>query len=98
MVSRLPTWTWYPGKRIRAPSAAEGQEEDGEFQRFKSVRFHHEQMYPISKEEREEHELLGHGRGVDIVLQREVWDSRTDNWERIRWMRLCQKLCSIITS
>ena len=40
--------------------AAEGREEDDEFQRPRSVRFHDEQMCPISKEEREEHELLGH--------------------------------------
>ena len=40
--------------------AAEGREEDDEFQRPRNVRFHDEQMYPISKEEREEHELLGH--------------------------------------
>ena len=40
--------------------AAEGREEDDEFQRPRRVRFHDEQMYPISKEEREEHELLGH--------------------------------------
>ena len=43
-----------------AQSAAQGREEDDEFQRPRSVRFHDEQMYPISKEEREEHELLGH--------------------------------------
>ena len=43
-----------------AQSTAEGREEDDEFQRPKSVRFHDEQIYPISKEEREEHELLGH--------------------------------------
>ena len=43
-----------------AQSAAEGREEDDEFQRPRNVRFHDEQMYPISKEEREDHELLGH--------------------------------------
>ena len=48
------------GAGAPAQSAAEGQEEDDEFQRPRSVRFHDEQMYPISKEEREEHELLGH--------------------------------------
>ena len=39
--------------------AERNAEEDDEFQRPRSVRFHDEQMYPISKEEREEHELLG---------------------------------------
>ena len=34
--------------------------EDDEFQRPRNVRFHDEQMHPISKEEHEEHELLGH--------------------------------------
>ena len=43
-----------------AQTASEGQEEDDEFQRPRRVRFHDEQKYPISKEEREEHELLGH--------------------------------------
>ena len=43
-----------------AQSAAEGREEDDEFQRPRSVIFHVEQMYTISKEEREEHELFGH--------------------------------------
>ena len=42
-----------------AHSAAEGREMDDEFQRPRSLKFHDEQMYPISKEEREEHELLG---------------------------------------
>ena len=48
------------GAGAPAQSAAEGREEDDEFQRPRSVRFHDEQMYPISKEEREQHELLGH--------------------------------------
>ena len=48
------------GAGAPARSAAEGREEDDEFQRPRSVRFHDEQMYSISKEEREEHELLGH--------------------------------------
>ena len=48
------------GAGAPAQSTAEGREEDDEFQRPRSVRFHDEQMYPISKEEREEHELLGH--------------------------------------
>ena len=48
------------GAGAPAQSAAEGREEDDEFQRPRRVRFHDEHMYPISKEEREEHELLGH--------------------------------------
>ena len=48
------------GAGAPAQSAAEGQEQDDEFQRPRGVRFHDEQKYPISKEEREEHELLGH--------------------------------------
>ena len=48
------------GAGAPAQSAAGGREEDDEFQRPRRVRFHDEQMYPISKEEREEHELLGH--------------------------------------
>ena len=44
------------GAGAPAQSAAEGREEDDEFQRPRSVRFHDEQMYTISKEEREEHE------------------------------------------
>ena len=46
------------GAGAPAQSAPEGQEEDDEFQRSRRVRFHDEQSYPISKEEREEH--LGH--------------------------------------
>ena len=48
------------GAGAPAQSAAEGREEDDEFQSPRRVRFHDEQMYTISKEEREEHELLGH--------------------------------------
>ena len=48
------------GAGAPAQSAAEGQEEDDEFQRPRRVKFHDEQKYPISKEEREEHELHGH--------------------------------------
>ena len=48
------------GAGAPAQSASEGQEEDDEFQRPRRVRFHDEQKYPFSKEEREEHELLGH--------------------------------------
>ena len=58
------------GAGVPAQSAEEGQEEDDEFQRPRRVKFHDEQKYPISKEEREEHELLG--RGVGTVQQREV--------------------------
>ena len=47
------------GAGVPAQSAEEGQEEDDEFQRPRRVQFHDEQKYPISKEEREEHELLG---------------------------------------
>ena len=39
------------------------------------VEFLDEQKHPVSREEREEHELLGHvstGRGVGTVQQREV--------------------------
>ena len=49
-----------PGTGNPAEFAAEGRDEDDEFQRPKSVGFHDEQMYPIRKEGREEHELLGH--------------------------------------
>ena len=45
---------------LRDPRAPSGQEEDDEFQRPRGVRFHDEQKYPVSREEREEHELLGH--------------------------------------
>ena len=48
------------GAGAPAQSAAEGQEEDDEFQRPRRVKFHDEQKYPVSKEERDEHELLGH--------------------------------------
>ena len=48
------------GAGAAAQSEVEDREEDDEFQRPRSVRFHDEQMYSISKEEREEHELLGH--------------------------------------
>ena len=44
------------GAGVPAQSAAEGQEEDDEFQRPRRVKFHDEQKYPVSKEEREEHE------------------------------------------
>ena len=43
-----------------AQSAEEGQEEDDEFQRPTRVEFLDEQKHPVSREEREEHELLGH--------------------------------------
>ena len=43
-----------------AQSAEEGQEEDDEFQRPRRVEFLDEQKHPVSREEREEHELLGH--------------------------------------
>ena len=84
-----------------AQSAAEGQEENDEFQRAKSVRFHDEQMYSISKGEREEHELLGHvqcqswcrhcaaARGVGQP-QRQLGENPVD--------ATVQKLCSIFTS
>ena len=49
------------GAGVPAQSASLGQEEDDELQRPRSVRFHDEQKYPISKEEREEQELLGRG-------------------------------------
>ena len=45
---------------LRDPRVPSGQEEDDEFQRPRGVRFHDEQKYPVSREEREEHELLGH--------------------------------------
>ena len=45
---------------LRDPWVPSGQEEDDEFQRPRGVRFHDEQKYPVSREEREEHELLGH--------------------------------------
>ena len=38
------------GAGAPAQSAAEGQEEDDEFQKPRRVRFHDEQKYPISKE------------------------------------------------
>ena len=48
------------GVRGPAQSAEEGQEEDDEFQRPRRVEFLDEQKHPVSREEREEHELLGH--------------------------------------
>ena len=60
---------------LRDPWVPSGQEEDDEFQRPRRVRFHDEQKYLVSREEREEQELLGH---VQYRSRREVLDNNTD--------------------